>query len=94
MIRVRSRPRRLLRWLWLATTRPVAALWRLIRRTPRVQAPQWVAPARAERDAMARFEALLEKKGHRALGLPTPPKDPKKRRAWIVKMAERYSHLR
>lgn len=86
-IRVRSRAwlaaHRALLWLW----RPFAALRRRIR--PPVEVRVAWAPDLRAATAVDRIEALLEKKGHRALGLPTPPKDRRKRREWIIRMAQR-----
>lgn len=88
-MRVRSR-------IWLiagaaATTiaQPFRWLWRLLRAPVTVESA-WVDTTNQQaRSAVERFEALLDRKGHKALGLPTPPKDPNERRRWIIRMAHR-----
>lgn len=49
---------------------------------------------RSARLALDSLERALAKRGHKSLGLPTPPKDKRKRREWLIRMAQHQGKTR
>lgn len=88
-MRVHSRARLIARAAAQTCARPFVWAWRLLRPPVTVEAEWQDATDQQTQSAIRRLEELLARKGHRALGLPTPPTDPRERRRWLVKLAHR-----